>query len=123
PKGYTWRGLTTASIAEHRTIAEQPATGGGLGRALLGLPLFLKVLVANVIVVLIGVGVGTWFTLTFVAGAAGTVHWAAVAVMLVVGFAASVLINAIVLTLALQPLHALERTVDRVAAGDLSARA
>src|SRR5919202_6337143 len=43
--------------------------------------------------------------------------------MLVVGFAGSVLINAIVLSLALQPLHALERTVDRVAAGDLSARA
>jgi two-component system sensor histidine kinase UhpB len=41
----------------------------------------------------------------------------------VVGFAGSVLINAAVLTLALQPLHALERTVDRVAAGDLSARA
>jgi two-component system sensor histidine kinase UhpB len=43
--------------------------------------------------------------------------------MLVVGFAGSALINAVVLTLALQPLHALERTVDRVAAGDLSARA
>src|SRR5919202_4913398 len=43
--------------------------------------------------------------------------------MLVVGFAGSVLINAVVLTLALQPLHALERTVDRVAAGDLSSRA
>jgi two-component system sensor histidine kinase UhpB len=44
-------------------------------------------------------------------------------IMLVVGFGGSVLINAVVLTLALQPLHALERTVDRVAAGDLSARA
>ena len=43
--------------------------------------------------------------------------------MLVVGFAGSVLINGVVLTLALQPLHTLERTVDRVAAGDLSARA
>jgi two-component system sensor histidine kinase UhpB len=43
--------------------------------------------------------------------------------MLVAGFAGSVLINAVVLTLALQPLHALERTVDRVATGDLSARA
>jgi two-component system sensor histidine kinase UhpB len=43
--------------------------------------------------------------------------------MLVFGFAGSVLINAVVLTLALQPLHALERTVDRVATGDLSARA
>jgi two-component system sensor histidine kinase UhpB len=43
--------------------------------------------------------------------------------MLVVGFGGSVLINGVVLTLALQPLHALERTVDRVAAGDLGARA
>ena len=98
--------------------------GGGLGQALLGLPLFLKVLVANVIVVLIGVGLGTWFTLNFVASpSSGDFHWAAVAVMLVVGFAGSVLINAGVLSLALQPLHTLERTVDRVAAGDLSARA
>jgi two-component system sensor histidine kinase UhpB len=95
-----------------------------LAHSLLGLPLFLKVLVANCIVVLIGVGVGTWFTLTFVASqTGGAIHWSAVAVMLVVGFAGSVLINAVVLRLALQPLHALERTVDRVAAGDLNARA
>src|SRR5579864_9843839 len=65
---------------------------------------------------------GTWFTLTFVASPTG-LHWAAIAVMLVVGFASSVLINAAVLRLALQPLHALEKTVDRVAAGDVSARA
>jgi two-component system, NarL family, sensor histidine kinase UhpB len=111
--------LSAASLthAQHRTP-------DSLGAALLGLPLFLKVLVANCLVVLIGVGLGTWFTLTFVAGSTGgDLHWAAVAVMLVVGFAGSVLINAVVLTLALQPLHALERTVDRVAAGDLHARA
>lgn len=72
---------------------------------------------------LIGVGLGTWFTLTFVAAPGGDVRWPAVAVMLVVGFAGSALINAVVLSLALQPLHALERTVDRVAAGDLTARA
>ncbi len=35
-------------------------------------------------VVLIGVGLGTWFTLTFVASPPG-VRWAAVALMLVVG--------------------------------------
>src|SRR5260370_2322884 len=100
------------------------ANDAGLGRALLGLPLFLKVLVANCAVVLVGVGLGTWYTLTFVASPSGSgVHWAAVAVMLVGGFAGSVLINAIVLRLALQPLHALERTVDRVTTGDLSARA
>jgi two-component system sensor histidine kinase UhpB len=104
-------------------IAEShPARPTSLSAALLGLPLFLKVLVANVIVVLLGVTLGTWFTLTFVASPSG-VHWVAIAVMLVVGFASSVLINAGVLTLALQPLHALERTVDRVAAGDVSARA
>src|ERR671932_2527700 len=91
--------------------------------ALLGLPLFLKVLVANCVVVLVGVALGTWFTLNFVAGPDQQLHWAAVAVMIVTGFAGSLLINAGVLTLALQPLHALERTVDRVVAGELSARA
>ncbi len=103
----------------------QAKPASSLGHALLGLPLFLKVLVANVVVVLIGVGLGTWFTLTFVASptGGGDLRWPAVAVMLVVGFAGSVLINAVVLKLALQPLHALERTVDRVATGDLSARA
>jgi two-component system sensor histidine kinase UhpB len=110
--------LSSAAIANTRLPT--PST---LGHALLGLPLFLKVLVANCIVVLIGVGLGTWFTLTYVASIGGDVHWAAVAVMLVVGFGGSLLINAVVLTLALQPLHALERTVDRVAAGDLNARA
>jgi two-component system, NarL family, sensor histidine kinase UhpB len=112
--------MNTAVLAKSQHAAPRTA---GLGSALLGLPLFLKVLIANCIVVLFGVGLGTWFTLTFVADSSGAVHWPAVAVMLVVGFGGSVLINAAVLTLALQPLHALERTVDRVAAGDLSARA
>jgi two-component system, NarL family, sensor histidine kinase UhpB len=112
---------SAAAISEGVRPERQRAS---VREALLGLPLFLKVLIANVVVVLIGVGLGTWFTLTFVASpTTGEVHWPAVAVMLVVGFAGSVLINAAVLSLALQPLHALERTVDRVAAGDLSARA
>jgi two-component system sensor histidine kinase UhpB len=112
--------LTTAAA----TIAKNSdAPRPGLVSALLGLPLFLKVLVANVIVVLFGVGLGTWFTLTFVDAGPNGLHWPAVALMLVVGFAGSVLINAVVLRLALQPLHALERTVDHVATGDLSARA
>ncbi|HEY1291548.1 MAG TPA: sensor histidine kinase [Chloroflexota bacterium] len=113
--------MTAAAIVESPARPEA-RTRKRLASALLGLPLFLKVLVANVIVVLIGVGLGTWFTLTFVASPTG-VHWPAVAVMLVVGFAGSVMINAAVLSLALQPLHALERTVDHVATGDLTARA
>jgi two-component system sensor histidine kinase UhpB len=115
--------LSSAAVSTQHS-ALNTASEGSVRRALLGLPLFLKVLVANCVVVLLGVGLGTWFTLTFVASPSATdIHWAAIAVMLVAGFAGSVLINAVVLTLALQPLHALERTVDRVAAGDLSARA
>jgi two-component system sensor histidine kinase UhpB len=120
-------GPDAANVADSRhgsPVGEGITPRRGTLYALLGLPLFLKVLVANCLVVLIGVGVGTWFTLTFVASSnGGDLHWSAVAVMLVVGFAGSVLINAAVLTLALQPLHALERIVDRVATGDLSARA
>src|SRR5437870_5671620 len=129
--------MSTAAVASPRSSSPETLSAGpaaeprppsprqqSLAYALLGLPLFFKVLVANCVVVLIGVGLRTLFTLNFVAGAtAGELHWAAVAVMLVVGFAGSVLINGVVLTLALQPLHTLERTVDRVAAGDLSARA
>jgi two-component system sensor histidine kinase UhpB len=119
-------------VASHPHLARQAALNAQVSLAawarrwiaiLLGLPLFLKVLVANCVVVLFGVALGTWFTLNFVTGPDQQLHWAAVAVMIVTGFAGSLLINAGVLTLALQPLHALERTVDRVAAGDLSARA
>lgn len=109
--------------AHHLAHPSNSAWYGGWVQVLFGLPLFLKVLVANCAVVLIGVALGTWFTLTFVAGASGDVRWIGVALMLLVGFAGSLLINAAVLSLALQPLHALERTVDRVATGDLSARA
>jgi len=124
--------LSTVSVADTRhpvsaaqaTPNPRSPTGAKLAESLLGLPLFLKVLVANCIVVLIGVGLGTWFTLNYVASPSiSEIHWIAVVVMLIVGFAGSVLINAGVLSLALQPLHTLERTVDRVAAGDLSARA
>ncbi len=113
--------MTIATFNETLTRHPTPTTLGG---ALLGLPLFLKVLVANCVVVLLGVGLGTWFTLTYVASpGGGDIRWSAIAVMLVVGFAGSVLINGFVLRLALQPLNALERTVDLVAAGDLNARA
>ena len=101
------------------------ATGGWwprLADAVVGLPLFYKVLVANCLVVLVGVVLGTWFTLHFVDGANGQVHWGFVALMLVVGFTGSVVINGAVLAMALQPLHSLERAVDRVAGGDLQAR-
>ncbi len=116
------------SVLPHSGFAKSaalspPRPAQRLLKALLGLPLFLKVLVANCVLVLLGAGLGTWFTLTFVAGPAGEVRWEGVGVMLLVGVAGTVLINAGVLALALQPLHALERTVDRVAAGDLSSRA
>jgi two-component system sensor histidine kinase UhpB len=109
--------VSTLSEPDHAAVSRRWL------QLLLGLPLFWKVLVANCVIVLVGVGLGTWFTLTFVAGPTGDVHWFGVVLMLVVGFAGSLLINAAVLSLALQPLHALERTVDRVATGDLSARA
>lgn len=97
----------------HRALADR----------LVSLPLFWKVLTANVLLVLLGVWLGTWFTLNFVEGPNGRVQWAAIVVMGVVAFAGSVVMNAFVLSLALQPLYALERTVDEVAGGNLNARA
>jgi two-component system, NarL family, sensor histidine kinase UhpB len=113
----------TTLRVRRRRLAGRPRSSLRWVEALLGLPLFLKVLFANCIVVLLGVVLGTWFTLTFVADPTGDVHWGPFGIMIVAGFGFSVFINAVVLTLALQPLHALERTVDRVATGDLNARA
>lgn len=107
-------------------VVARPRTwvrGSRLATAILGLPLFLKVLVANCLIVVLGVGLGTWFTLRFVESPDNAVHWGAVALMVVVAIAGSVIINSGVLVLALQPLHSLERTVDQIAAGDLDARA
>jgi two-component system sensor histidine kinase UhpB len=92
-------------------------------RALLRVPLFYKILIANAALVLFGALLGSTLTASYVrASPRGSIVDLASAFALA-GVGATVLVNAVILRLALQPLELLERSAARVQAGDLDARA
>ncbi len=99
------------------------APGPRLLRALLRVPLFYKILIANAALVLFGALLGSTLTASYVrAMPRGSIVDLASA-FAVAGVGATVLVNAVILRLALQPLELLERSAARVQAGDLDARA
>lgn len=91
--------------------------------ALLRVPLFYKILIANAALVLVGAIVGSTVTARFVraepGGSVADLAW----LLGAAGVVLSVLVNAAILRIALSPLDTLERTAGRVQAGDLDARA
>jgi two-component system, NarL family, sensor histidine kinase UhpB len=92
-----------------------------LVRRLLRVPLFYKILLANLVIVELGVVLGMlagrW---SATAGALETVEaWLAVTVL---GLLLTTAVNIVILRYALQPLRLLEETAERVHAGDLDAR-
>jgi two-component system sensor histidine kinase UhpB len=95
----------------------------GWVRALLRVPLFYKILVANAALVILGAVAGTLATADWVRA------WPRRSTAELVGFLAaggviiSVAVNAVILRLALRPLALLEHTAGQVRAGDLDARA
>ncbi len=92
-------------------------------RALLRLPLFYKILIANAAIVLLGAVAGTAATVQFLRAEPGHSALLLAALLALAGVAASVLVNALILRLALKPLRQLEETAARVQEGDLEARA
>jgi two-component system, NarL family, sensor histidine kinase UhpB len=98
--------------------ASDAAAARGLGRALLRVPLFYKILIANAAIltlVIVACGVAAHATAT---GTAPTFL-----ALLGGGLAVSIASNALILRLALTPLTRLERTAQSVQDGDLAARA
>lgn len=91
--------------------------------ALLRLRLFYKILIANVVIILIGAVAGTALTAQFVQATPDRSTIELVGFFAVIGVAASVLVNAVILRLALSPLKLLEHTAERVQRGELEARA
>ena len=91
-------------------------------RTLLRLSVFWKIFLANVVLVILGAGVGAYLVLGARDAAGGTV-----AVMAVAGGSVVILlgvgINAILVRLALAPLETLAFTARRVGAGEMEARA
>ena len=91
-------------------------------RWLLRVPLFYKILLANAVLVLVGTIVGSMVTATYVRRHPDASTLDLVGALAAGGILATVLVNAIILRLALQPLDALERTAARVQRGDAGAR-
>ncbi|HEV2130286.1 MAG TPA: ATP-binding protein [Longimicrobiaceae bacterium] len=92
-------------------------------RALLRIPLFYKILIANAGIVVLGAVVGTAATVEYLRAEPGHSTLWLIAALALAGVAASVLVNAGILRLALSPLRLLEETAARVQKGDLDARA
>ena len=86
-------------------------------------PLFYKVLIANVAIVLFGATAGTFVTATAVRDSDVPSRGDLVLLFASIGVLLSVLVNYLVLRAAFQPLDSLEEVANAVREGDLSARA
>lgn len=95
--------------------------GRPLGRLLyhlLNFPIFYKIFVANSLIILFGAVFGVYVTREFSMAS----QPALVLLFAVLGLAASLIVNFLLVRLALAPLTRLQRVVDAVDAGDLTAR-
>ncbi len=102
--------------------ARGPRGPGGIVRALLRVPLFWKILIANAAIVIAGAIVGSLVTAAHVRAEPGSSAVELVGFLALGGVLLSVAVNALILHLALSPLQLLERTAGRVQAGDVDAR-
>ncbi|MBI2919028.1 MAG: sensor histidine kinase [Chloroflexi bacterium] len=87
-------------------------------------PLFYKVLIANTLLVVVGVVVGSWLTADHVRASPGhLVHWEFILWFGAVAVSGSLVLNYVLLRAALQPIGALHRLADALHKGNLEARA
>jgi two-component system sensor histidine kinase UhpB len=91
-------------------------------RRFLRVRLFTKILIGNSILVALAALVGALAGAVLAAGSEGEALAVAVPVALT-GLVMTILLDAVILQLALDPLHRLERVAERVRQGDLSVRA
>lgn len=91
-------------------------------RPVLRVRLFTKILIANAILVALAALVGALAGATLAAGSEREALAVAVPVVLT-GLVVTILVDAVILQLALEPLHRLQQAAERVRLGDLSARA
>ncbi|HEX2204682.1 MAG TPA: ATP-binding protein [Longimicrobium sp.] len=94
-----------------------------LVRALLRVPLFYKILIANALLVLVGTIFGSYVTAAYVRQQPEASTLDLVGGLALVGIVVTVTVNALILSVALKPLDLLERTAARVQKGDLDSRA
>ncbi len=119
------RSFTMLERPDPKPTGSSSSGTGGLPRlqALLRVPLFYKILLANAAIVILGAVIGTALTAEFVRLAPHRSTLELVGLFAAAGVIVSVLVNALILRLALGPLRLLERTAERVQRGELDARA
>ena len=108
------------------TRGDGPAGAPGAARTLvgrlLGVSLPAKILVANGVIVTVAMLAAAAAAVGLLGGPVDRAALLRIVPLVLVGAAASVAVNAVLVRLALDPLHELERTARRVAEGDLDAR-
>ena len=87
---------------------------------LLRIPLFYKILLANLAVVVIGAVAGTVITVWHVLRYPDDLHYELIALFAITGLIISAIVNNLVLKLALRPLDDLQSAVDEVRQGNLN---
>ena len=105
------------NLALVRDDTGNAAAPRGIIASLLRVPLFHKILIANVAVLAL-----VTLACSVLAHRPGAANGGQLGLLLVAGVAASALVNALILRVALRPLTNLELTAKLVQAGDLSAR-
>ena len=95
----------------------------GTVRRVLGVPIFYKVLVANSAIVILGAVLGTWMTVQYGRFEPDRSSGELVAAFALVGITLTVLVNFMVLKAAFLPLASLERAIESVRRGNVTARA
>ena len=109
----------------HAQLSNGRSPSGGLahlGRWLLRLPLFYKILIANSAIVALGAIVGTIVTVWHVRAYPGSVHYELIALFAGAGFAISFAVNFLAIRLALDPLDRLQAAVDDARGGRMDVR-
>lgn len=118
-------GSDRRDAAEATSGSEDARSGWSyrLLRLLARIPLFYKILLANVVIVVAGALIAPGVTAAFVRAEPGRSTLDLVGLLALGGVIVSVVVNAVLLRVALKPLDRLEATARRVQAGDLQARA
>lgn len=102
---------------------ERAHAGSRLARAILRVPLFIKLVIAQTAVVIAVVVVGAWYVRGASGGTLDLMGDPRLAIMTLLAVLATIAVNAWIVRLALRPIRLLEETAGQVARGDLSARA
>lgn len=112
--------LSTQRVLKEETEAESNQRHGLL-KAILGLPVFYKVLIANSLIIFVGATGGTWLATHL--NSSPVASPVSLITFIAIGWLVSVALNFFVLYIAFRPLTELQKVMTRVQTGEHSLRA